>query len=95
MTLTPFPGTTLYETAKRKGWIEDYNWNNYDMVHAVMSTEHLSSSAVQEELYQCYRDFYGSMKRRITGIFSQNKFKRKTYRYMAGQGLLQGLRDLI
>jgi anaerobic magnesium-protoporphyrin IX monomethyl ester cyclase len=95
MVLTPFPGTSLYETAKIEGWIEDNNWNNYDMVHAVMSTEHLTSNEVQEELYQCYRDFYGSMKRRITGIFSQNKFKRQTYRYMASQGLLQGLRDLI
>lgn len=95
MILTPFPGTELYETAKREGWIEDENWTNYDMVHAVMPTEHLSREEVQEELYQCYRSYYGSLGRRISGIFSRNKFKRTTYQYMAGQGLLQSLRDLI
>lgn len=95
MILTPFPGTALFNTAHHNGWLEDYNWTNYDMTHAVMPTEHLTRQEVQDELYQCYRDFYGSMKRRITGVFSRNHFKRKTYLYMAGQGLLQSLRDLI
>jgi len=94
MILTPFPGTELYKTARDNGWLEDNNWANYDMIHSVMPTEHLSVSEVQEELYMCYRDFYGSMRRRITGLFSKNMFKRKTYRYMAGQGLLQYMRDL-
>lgn len=94
MILTPFPGTKLYETARENGWLEDDNWANYDMVHAVMPTEYLSRNEVQEELYQCYRSFYGSMRRRISGVLSRNKFKRQTYRYMAGQGLLHALRDL-
>ncbi|MFZ0441703.1 MAG: radical SAM protein, partial [Methanobacterium sp.] len=94
MVLTPFPGTDLYDKARANGWIEDSNWTNYDMAHAVMPTEHLTVPEVQEELYLCYRDFYGSIKRRITGIFSKNTFKRQTYRYMAGQGLLQSMRDL-
>ena len=95
MILTPFPGTALYETAHTNGWLEDYNWSNYDMVHAVMPTEHLTRNEVQEELFLCYRDYYGSLKRRITGVFSKNQFKRTTYRYMAGQGLLQSLRGLF
>ncbi len=95
MILTPFPGTALFNTAHHNGWIEDYNWNNYDMTRAVMPTEHLTRQEVQEELYQCYRNFYGSMKRRLTGVFSKNHFKRKTYRYMAGQGLMQSLKDLV
>jgi anaerobic magnesium-protoporphyrin IX monomethyl ester cyclase len=94
MILTPFPGTPLYETAQRNGWLEDLNWSNYDMIHAVMPTEHLSRYEVQEELYQCYRSYYGNIKRRITGLFSRNKFKGMTYRYMASQGLLQSLKDL-
>lgn len=95
MILTPFPGTSLYEEARRNGWIEDENWANYDMIHAVMPTEHLTRNEVQEELYLCYRSFYGSMRRRVTGLFSRNSFKRQTYRYMAGQGLLQAMRDLF
>jgi anaerobic magnesium-protoporphyrin IX monomethyl ester cyclase len=94
MVLTPFPGTDLYDKARENGWIEDINWANYDMVHAVMPTEHLTVPEVQEELYLCYRGFYGSIKKRITGIFSKNTFKRQTYRYMAGQGLLQSMRDI-
>ena len=94
MVLTPFPGTDLYDKARENGWIEDSNWANFDMVHAVMPTEHLTVPEVQEELYLCYRGFYGSIKRRITGIFSKNTFKRQTYRYMAGQGLLQSMRDI-
>lgn len=94
MILTPFPGTEIYDTARKNGWLEDDNWANYDMAHAVMPTEHLSRSEVQEELYLCYRSFYGSMRRRFGSLFSKNRFKRKTYRYMAGQGLLQSLRGL-
>lgn len=95
MILTPFPGTDLYETAKQNGWIEDANWANYDMAHAIMPTETLSRKEVQEELYKCYRSFYGSASRRFKGLFSPNKLKRKTYRYLASQGLLKALRDLF
>jgi len=94
MILTPFPGTELYETAKQNGWVEDTNWANYDMAHAIMPTETLTRKEVQEELYNCYRSFYGSMGRRFKGLFSPNKLKRRTYRYLASQGLLKALRDL-
>ena len=95
MILTPFPGTELYEEATKNGWIEDWNWANYDMIHAVMPTEHLTREEVQEELYRCYRGFYGKFSRQIKGFFSSNMFKRKTYRYMASQNLLRQLRSLI
>lgn len=93
--LTPLPGTDLYEIASKNGWIEDKNWANYDMIHAIMPTEHLSRNDVQEELYDCYEAFYGSLRRRITGIFSSNAIKRRTFSYMAGQTALQGLRNLF
>lgn len=95
MILTPFPGTELYDTAQRNGWIEDTNWANYDMIHAVMPTENLSRKEVQEELYECYRSFYGNMKRRLRGLFSPNPLKGRVYRYMAGRGLLQALGGLF
>lgn len=95
MVLTPFPGTDLYQAARQNGWIEDENWVNYDMAHAIMPTENLSKEEVQEELFKCYRSFYGSMNRRLKSIFSPNSLKRKTYRYMASQGLLKSLRELF
>jgi anaerobic magnesium-protoporphyrin IX monomethyl ester cyclase len=93
--LTPFPGTELYEEAQKNMWIEDRNWANYDMVHAIMPTETLSRKQVQEELYKCYRSFYGSWKRRLQGVFSRNELKRRVYRHMLRQGIIQQLKDLL
>jgi len=95
MILTPYPGTELYTLAKREGWIEDENWAHYDMVHAIMPTEHLSARELQGELYHCYRNFFGSWKRRIKGLFSSNKVKRTCYRYMMRRGVVLALRDMF
>jgi len=95
MILTPFPGTELYKEAKEKGWIEDWNWANYDMVHSVMPTETLTRKEIQEELYTCYKDFYGSLGRRLSALFSRNKLKRRTYRYLLKQSLLNQLRRAV
>jgi len=92
--LTPFPGTDIFEEAKRNGWIEDWNWANYDMVHAIMPTETLSREEVQEELYKCYRSFYGSWSRRFKGLFSRNDLKRRVYWYMATRGIVKQLGGL-
>lgn len=93
--LTPFPGTELFDEAKRSGWIEDHNWSHYDMVHAIMPTRTLSRREVQEELYECYRSFYGSWSRRIRGVLSSSEMKRRLYWYMTQKGIVQSLRDLI
>jgi anaerobic magnesium-protoporphyrin IX monomethyl ester cyclase len=93
--LTPFPGTGIFENAKRNGWIEDFNWSHYDMVHAIMPTETLSRKEVQEELYNCYRSFYGSWRRRLEGIFSRNELKRRINWYMAGRGIVKQFKTLF
>ena len=93
--LTPFPGTEVFEEAKRNGWIEDFNLAHYDMVHAIMPTETLSREEVQKELYKCYRSFFGSWSRRLRGIFSANEIKRRVYRYMATQGIVKQFKSLF
>jgi anaerobic magnesium-protoporphyrin IX monomethyl ester cyclase len=93
--LTPFPGTMYFDMAKRNGWIEDNNYSNYDMAHAILSTEALTRQEVQEELWRCYQSFYGSYARNIAGIFSKNKLKRTLYRHMAGQHVLTKFRRLV
>jgi anaerobic magnesium-protoporphyrin IX monomethyl ester cyclase len=93
--LTPFPGTIYYENAKKNGWIQDTNYSNYDMTHVIMPTETLTRKEVQEELWRCYRTFYGSLTRGITGVLSKNKLKRIMYQHMAGQYVLEKLRRLI
>jgi anaerobic magnesium-protoporphyrin IX monomethyl ester cyclase len=93
--LTPFPGSEIYEEAERNGWIQDTNWAHYDMVHAIMPTETLSTKEVQEELYECYRSFYGSLNRRLKGVFASNSMKRRIFLYMARRGIVRQLRDLF
>jgi len=93
--LTPFPGTELFEEAKKNRWIEDSNWTNYDMVHAIMPTETLSRKELQEELYRCYKSFYGSWNRRLKGLFSRNELKRRVYWQMLGRGIIKQLKDLF
>jgi anaerobic magnesium-protoporphyrin IX monomethyl ester cyclase len=93
--LTPFPGTEIFEEAKRNGWIEDFNWSHYDMVHAIMPTETLSRLEVQEQLYECYRSFYGPWKRKLQGVLSNNKMKRRVFRYMAGRSLLTQFKSMF
>jgi len=93
--LTPFPGTQVYEEARRNGWIEDSNWSHYDMVHAIMPTETLSRMEVQEQLYECYRTFYGPWKRKLRGLFSSNRLKRRVFTYMAGRALLEQFKSLF
>ena len=93
--LTPFPGTEVFEEAKKNGWIEDLNWSHYDMIHAIMPTETLSRNEVQEELYLCYKSFYGSWTRRLNGLFSTNEFRRRYSRYMAGRGIVDQLKTLF
>jgi anaerobic magnesium-protoporphyrin IX monomethyl ester cyclase len=93
--LTPFPGTDIYDEATRNGWIEDKNWSHYDMIHAIMPTETLSTQEVQEELYGCYRDFYGSWNRRFKGLFSSNQLKRKVFWHMAQSGVLGKIKSMF
>jgi anaerobic magnesium-protoporphyrin IX monomethyl ester cyclase len=93
--LTPFPGSEIYEEAKRNGWLQDVNWANYDMVHAIMPTETLTIKEVQGELYQCYRAFYGSWNRRLRGILGKNDLKRRVFLHMIRQGIMRQLRNLF
>jgi len=93
--LTPFPGTSLFEIGKQNGWIEDFNYTNYDMVHAIMPTETLTTRELQRMLFDNYRAFYGSYLKGIAGVFSRKKLKRTAYRHMASQHVLSKLRGLI
>ncbi len=95
MVLTPFPGTEIYETARANGWIESEDWGDFDMIHAVMPTEHLTVDEVQEEIYKCYRAFFGSRTRRYSALFSKNVLTKRTYRYLAKQAILANLRSLF
>jgi len=50
---------------------------------------------VQEQLYECYRTFYGPWKRKLRGLFSSNRLKRRVFTYMAGRALLEQFKSLF
>lgn len=93
--LTPFPGTEVFNEAKANGWIEDFNWAHYDMIHAIMSTETLSAAQVQEKLYECYRSFYGPLSRKLRGLFSSSSMKRNVFWHMASRGITNRFESLL
>lgn len=56
--LTPLPKTGLYDEAKRSGWIEDYDWTNYDFTRVVMHTPDLSVKQLAKLVNGAYKNFY-------------------------------------
>ena len=94
MTMTPFPGTPMYEEALANGWLQEAQWDQFDMIHATMPTEHLTSQEVQKELYRTYRAFY-SWSRRIRGTLASNKVKKRYFRHMMWKGFLGLVKGLF
>jgi anaerobic magnesium-protoporphyrin IX monomethyl ester cyclase len=44
--VTPMPGTTLWEEAKKEGWLEEEDFSKYDWYRPVMASEHLSREEI-------------------------------------------------
>ena len=94
MTMTPFPGTPMYEEAVAQGWLKEASWDQFDMIHATMPTEHLTRQEVQKELYKTYRAFY-NWSRRIRGTLASNKVKKRYFRHMMWKGFLGLVKGLF
>ena len=77
---------------------EEAKWEDvakrFDMVNAIIPTEHLTREEVQSELFATYRSYYG-WRRRIFGIFARNKVKRAYYRHMMLKGFLGTMKGLF
>lgn len=55
---TPYPGTQMFEEAKKQGRITTYNWDDYDLSKPVMKLKKLSCQEVLDLYRYCYRKFY-------------------------------------
>jgi len=55
---TPYPGTQMFEEAKKKGMLTTYDWDNYTFAEPVMKLENLSRQEVLGLYRYCYRKFY-------------------------------------
>ncbi len=56
--LTPYPGTKLYEEAMEKGWIENPNYENWNLVDPIMRTPDLSIKEIKEIVVYAYKSYY-------------------------------------
>lgn len=69
--LTPFPGTQLFEEARKRGLIATYDWSRFDGAHATMETPHLTRRQIAREAIRAYLRFYlrpSRLKQVIAGL---------------------------
>jgi len=59
---TPYPGTPLYEMAKRYDLIVDHNWSHYTTLRPVMRGFHFTIDDVKAMFEEAYAKFYMRLK---------------------------------
>lgn len=89
---TPFPGSSVYEQAKREGIIEDYDFDHFDMAYVVMPTKELDRTELFKWYGECHREYYSDPLQILIGLLSRNRFKRAIWRHMFYYGLKQAAR---
>jgi len=97
--ITPVPGTTLYQEALQKGWLEDKDFTHYNWLQPVMSTESLSLDEINQltkmaSLCFILRRWQTALK----GLLSPIRYRRRLYLWFLGifiKGLLHDIRDTI
>lgn len=78
--LTPFPGTPMFEHAKANGWLEEDDFNKYDMFYPVMPTKHLTREEVSQHTTWCYQNFVAKKPLRfLSRLFSPYSIRRRLH----------------
>ncbi|MCA9429339.1 MAG: radical SAM protein, partial [Candidatus Omnitrophica bacterium] len=86
---TPFPGTELYEQAKREGWLVHEDWDQYEeMGSAVMKTPSLSPEAAMRAQTRATRAIYLRPKRIVKELGRMRSMKDVMIRSKAALRLL-------
>jgi anaerobic magnesium-protoporphyrin IX monomethyl ester cyclase len=70
--LTPFPGTELWKEVESK--VTTRNWDRYDGMHSVFTTDHLDSRELEKTLLKAYMGFYRQPRRILQALFSKNHY---------------------
>jgi anaerobic magnesium-protoporphyrin IX monomethyl ester cyclase len=79
--VTPFPGTDLYEEAKKENRIQVSDYSKYDFLHAIMPTNTLSIEEVEKLHKKYYVKFWTRPSKLLKNLFSRNKWKRRLMSY--------------
>lgn len=59
----PFPGTDFYREARRKNWIDTYDWSKYELNQSVISYPHLKAEEIEEFRRGAFLKFYSRPKK--------------------------------
>jgi len=55
---TPYPGTEMFEWARRNGYLRTTDWEEYDLAHMVMDLPTVESQTVEAFYKKAHRRFY-------------------------------------
>lgn len=55
---TPYPGTQMFDWARRNGYLRTLDWNDYDLANSVLELPTASSEQINEMYKIAYREFY-------------------------------------
>ena len=75
---TPYPGTQMFDWAKRNGYLRTLDWNDYDLANSVLDLPTVSSEDVNRMYKVAYREFYFRPRylfRRLTKLRSLEDLK--------------------
>lgn len=54
----PFPGSKLYEEAKKNGWLNTSDWSKFEQNYSVLDTPWLTAQRVMELRTKAFKEFY-------------------------------------
>lgn len=87
----PFPGTPLYEEAKKEGWTNFKSWNDFDgMNKSTLNYPNLSS----KKIYKLYKSGQESTYRKIIKTGEWKKYLRMIHQERGTKGLLKLLKRM-
>ena len=55
---TPFPGTEMFNWARKNGYLKEMDWDEYDLASVVMELPTIKSSKILKAYKNAYREFY-------------------------------------
>jgi len=93
---TLFPGTSVYDQAIAKGWIElPADYARHDMAHALLPTQHLTRRQVYSYTGWAFTRTYFHPIRLMRNLFSPNDWRRQIWRGMLTYIVKQMVRSLV
>lgn len=75
---TPFPGTEFYKELDKQGLIFETDWDNFDEMHSVYRTKHISKERLEELATYCMAKFWNIDTFIDREKVSQKRTRRKT-----------------